>query len=129
MKENYSSKQVSQATGLSIHTMRYYERIGLIDGIERDKNGYRLFSESDIGWYKFLNYFRAMGMPIQEMQKFAAMRNPVVSTLTARRELMETYRKKVYEQMKELERTLVNIDHKIGYFKILEEVEKRNTYE
>lgn len=105
MKNTFSSKQVSDATGLSIHTLRYYEQIGLIDSIQRNAKGYRQYSESAVGWFKFLNYFRTMGMPIQEMLQFAALGNHEVSTLTARRELMELYRKKVMEQMKELEKT------------------------
>jgi DNA-binding transcriptional MerR regulator len=124
MKNKFSSKQVSEETGLSIHTLRYYEQIGLIDGIERDGNGYRQYSESDIIWFQVLRYFRAMGMPIQEMQQFVALQNSEVSTITARREFIETYRGKVIDQMKELEKTLERIDDKIKFFKNLEASEK-----
>lgn len=120
MENKFSSKQVSEETGLSIHTLRYYEQIGLIDGIERDENGYRKYSKSDIVWFQVLSYFRAMGMPIREMQEFIALNNSKVPTITARREFMETYRRKVIDQMKELEKTLEKIDDKIIFFKNLE---------
>ncbi|MFC6233139.1 MerR family transcriptional regulator [Paenibacillus allorhizosphaerae] len=124
MENNFSSKQVSEKTGLSIHTLRYYEQIGLIDGIVRDENGYREYSESDIVWFQVLRYFRAMGMPIREMQEFIALHNSEVSTITARREFMESYRSKVVDQMKELEETLEKIDDKINFFKNLEDSDK-----
>jgi DNA-binding transcriptional MerR regulator len=124
MENNFSSKQVSEKTGLSIHTLRYYEQIGLIDGIVRDENGYREYSESDIVWFQVLRYFRSIGMPIGEMQEFIALQNSEVSTITARREFMESYRSKVVEQMKELEETLEKIDDKIDFFKNLEGADK-----
>ena len=79
MENNFSSKQVSEKTGLSIHTLRYYEQIGLIDGIARDENGYRRYSQSDIIWFQVLSYFRAMGMPIREMQEFFALNDSRIS--------------------------------------------------
>ncbi|WP_282942792.1 MerR family transcriptional regulator [Paenibacillus sp. RC67] len=124
MENKFSSKQVSEKTGLSIHTLRYYEQIGLIRGIERDGNGYRQYSESDIVWFQVLNYFRTIGMPIREVQQFVALQNSEVSAITARRELMETYRGKVIDQMKELENTLERIDDKINFFKKLESSDK-----
>jgi DNA-binding transcriptional MerR regulator len=124
MEYKFSSKQVSEETGLSIHTLRYYEQIGLVDGIERDENGYRLFSESDIAWFQVLSYFRAMRMPIREMQQFISLHNSEVSQITARREFMEVYRRKVIDQMKELEKTLKKIDLKINFFKNLEDLDK-----
>ncbi|MGF7036197.1 DNA-binding transcriptional MerR regulator [Paenibacillus mucilaginosus] len=124
MENKFSSKQVSEETGLSIHTLRYYEQIGLVDGIERDEKGYRLYSESDIAWFQVLSYFRTMGMPIWEMQQFIALHNSEVSTITARREFMEAYRRKVIDQMKELEKTLEKIDLKINFFKNLEDLDK-----
>ncbi|MFH5181894.1 MerR family transcriptional regulator [Paenibacillus sp. TAB 01] len=120
MKNKFTSKQVSEETGLSIHTLRYYEQIGLIDGIARDAKGYRQYSESDIAWFQVIKYFREMGMPIHEMQQYVALHNSEFSTVTARREFMETYREKVVNQMKELEEMLERVDYKIVFFKNLE---------
>ncbi|QGQ97343.1 MerR family transcriptional regulator [Paenibacillus psychroresistens] len=124
MENKFSSKQVSEETRLSIHTLRYYEKIGLIYGIERDENGYRQYSESDIAWFQALSYFRAMGMPIREIQQFGALQNREDSAITARRKFMETYRGKVIDQINELEKTLGKIDHKINFFKNLETSDK-----
>lgn len=123
MENKFSSKQVSEKTGLSIPTLRYYEQIGLIDGIERDENGYRRYSESDIAWFEIIKYFRALDMPIREMQQFLALHQRENSTTSVRREFMESYRGKIIDQMKELEKMLKKIDHKIDLFKNLEALE------
>ncbi|WP_285889367.1 MerR family transcriptional regulator [Paenibacillus glycanilyticus] len=120
MEKYYSSKQVSEKTGLSIHTLRYYEQVGLIDGIARDDNGYRQYSESDIVWFQVLNYFRTIGMTIREMQEYTAFNRSGVPTVTARLEFMESYRRKVVDQIAELEKSLDRIDDKINFFKNLE---------
>jgi Predicted transcriptional regulators len=125
MENYYSSREVSERTGLSVHTLRYYEQIGLVDGIVRDNNGYRQYSESDIVWFQVLNYFRTIGMPIREMQEYASFNNSEVPTLTARREFMESYRFKVVDQIAELERSLDRIDEKINFFKNLENSDKQ----
>ncbi|PQP85576.1 MerR family transcriptional regulator, partial [Paenibacillus sp. AR247] len=75
MENKFSSKQVAEETELSIRTLRYYEQIGLIDGIERDENGYRQYSETDIAWFQAISYFRAIGMSIREMQQFLTLHN------------------------------------------------------
>lgn len=113
---------MSEETGLSIPTLRYYEQIGLIGGIERDRKGYRWYSESDVAWFHIIKYFRAMGMPVREMQQFLALHqeNP---TLTVRRHFMESHRERIIDQMKELEKMLERIDHKIELFKNLEAAE------
>ncbi|OKP81509.1 transcriptional regulator [Paenibacillus helianthi] len=120
MENKFSSKQVAEETGLSIHTLRYYEQIGLIDGIERDDNGYRLYSQADMVWFKALHYFRSMGMPVREIQKLMAVKKSGVSTITARREFIENYRGTVIEQRKELDLRLEKVDQKIDFFKRLE---------
>ncbi|MCM3629442.1 MerR family transcriptional regulator [Paenibacillus glycanilyticus] len=111
---------MSEKTGLSIHTLRYYEQVGLIDGIARDDNGYRQYSESDIVWFQVLNYFRTIGMTIREMQEYTAFNRSGVPTVTARLEFMESYRRKVVDQIAELEKSLDRIDDKINFFKNLE---------
>lgn len=122
MENKFSSKQVAEETELSIHTLRYYEQIGLIGGIERDENGYRQYSETDIAWFQAISYFRAIGMSIREMQQVLTLHNGGDPTI--RREFIETYRGKVIDQMKELEKTLEKIDYKINFFKHLEALEE-----
>lgn len=120
IENKFSIKQVAELTGLSIHTLRYYEQIGLVDSIKRDENGYRQYSESDIAWFQVLRYFRAMGMSTRKIQQFIALHRDD-STITARRKFIENYREEVIDQIKKLEQRLEKIDHKIDFFKRLED--------
>ncbi|SDZ67684.1 DNA-binding transcriptional regulator, MerR family [Evansella caseinilytica] len=117
-------QDISSITGLSSYTLRYYERIGLLSGIERDENGYRKYSKTDILWIDFLIRLRNTEMPIRDMKKFAELRRQGDSTVTARRELLETHQEKVLNQIKQLENNLTKINEKIDYYKKMEEKAK-----
>ncbi len=66
-------QQVAEATGLSVYTLRYYERIGLIHPIGRAENPHRRYTADDIGWIDFLKKIRATGMSMQQMQAYAEL--------------------------------------------------------
>ena len=86
MDKELSIQQVAVVTQLSTHTLRYYERIGLLAPIERASSGHRRYSSQDIAWINFLSRLRTTGMPIREMQQFAELRregNRTVSSTTA----------------------------------------------
>lgn len=114
-------QDISSITGLSSHTLRYYENIGLLSGIERDENGYRKYSETDILWIDFLIRLRNTEMPIRNMKKFAELRRQGDSTVTERRELLEAHQENVLYQIKQLKNNLTKINEKIDYYKKLEE--------
>lgn len=63
----HSISQMAEACGLSAHTLRYYERVGLLRAIARATSGHRCFSSSDLAWVAFLMRLRATGMPIRAM--------------------------------------------------------------
>lgn len=108
-------------TGLSVHTLRYYEQIGLIKGIRRDEHDYRQYSESALVWFQIIQYLRALGMPIRQMQQFLDLPNS--GETAVRRKFLETCREKVVDQIKELEQALEKTDMKIGFFQTLEVME------
>jgi len=117
----YTIKQISNITGLSVHTLRYYEKIGLLNRVDRDGNGYRQYTESDISWINFLIRLRVTGMPVAEMKQFSDLRSQGDSTLSLRRELLEKHQKNVLEQIKDLKENLYKIEEKIHYYNELEE--------
>lgn len=121
MEKLLSIQDISSITGLSSHTLRYYENIGLLSGIERDENGYRKYSETDILWIDFLIRLRNTEMPIRNMKKFAELRRQGDSTVTERRELLEAHQENVLYQIKQLKNNLNKINEKIDYYKKLEE--------
>jgi DNA-binding transcriptional MerR regulator len=107
-------------TELSAHTLRYYEKIGLLSGVQRDPSGYRRYSEADVAWIQFLIRLRATGMGISEMKHFSELRSQGEGTVTARRELLEAHRMNVAAHIRELELNLKLIGDKIEHYRRME---------
>ena len=105
--------ELSKRTGLSAHTIRYYERIALLPPADRDASGQRDYDESILVWISFLMRLKTTGMPIREMRQYAELRALGGQTGDARRALLERHRDKVRQQLAELEASLLVIDTKI----------------
>jgi len=115
-KEKLTIQEVSEATGLSAHTLRYYERIGLIHPIEREENTRRLYTDDDLGWIDFLLKLRATGMSIKDMQKYAELQRQGDLTLPDRVEMLKSLQSKVEARMNELDEHLKLICYKIEIY-------------
>ena len=109
-------QEVAEATGLSVHTLRYYERIGLIHNIGRAQNTHRRYSTDDIGWIEFLKKLRAIGMPIQQMQVYAELQRQGDETLPERLEMLKQLRRNVEAHIAELQEHLELIHYKIELY-------------
>ncbi|MGK7908759.1 MAG: MerR family transcriptional regulator [Synechococcus sp.] len=126
MAEELTIQQVAEATGLSAHTLRYYERCNLIAPISRLANGHRRYSANDIRWIEFLNRLRMTGMPIRQMQAYAALVRQHPDAVNERRKLLEIHRQNVFEQIEKLHENLAIIDWKIQHYQELEAKGKSN---
>lgn len=122
-KEELTVKEVAATTGLSAHTLRYYEREGLVDRIGRADSGHRRYSERDVAWVEFLGRLRATGMPIRKMKQFADLRRVGNTTFPARRALLEEHWTEVRQRVAELKRDLAMIEEKVELYR---EMEARN---
>ena len=120
MDTELSIQQVAAATQLSTHTLRYYERIGLLTRIERASSGHRRYSSTDIDWIHFLTRLRATGMPIRDMQQFAELRRQGDRTFAQRRQLLEHHQSHIHQRIDELTQNLTVIQEKIQRYKELE---------
>ncbi len=120
METDLTIQQVAALTQLSEHTLRYYERIGLLAPVSRASSGHRRYSDRDIAWIEFLTRLRTTGMPIRKMQDFAALRRQGDPTVAQRRRLLEAHRQEVQAQIDELQVNLCEIEHKIQHYKTLE---------
>jgi len=108
--------QLVKRSGLTAHTIRYYERIGLLPYADRDQSGQRDYDQSILTWIEFLGHLKATGMPIREMLHYAALREAGPATEAGRRELLEQHRERVRVQLAELSACLLVLDTKIaGY--------------
>ena len=115
-KEKLTIQEVSEATGLSAHTLRYYERIGLIHPIEREEKTRRLYTEEDLGWIDFLLKLRATGMSIKDMQKYAELQRQGDVTLPDRVEMLKSLQSKVEARTRELNEYLKLVCYKIEIY-------------
>ncbi|MBN8657192.1 MAG: MerR family transcriptional regulator [Anaerolineae bacterium] len=117
-------QEVARATGLTPHTLRYYERIGLIHPINREENTRRCYSMDDLGWIEFLLKLRATGMSIKDMQRYAELQRQGDETLPERVQMLMSLRDKVEAHIDEMNEHLKLIHYKIDYYsKVVEERE------
>ena len=107
----------ARASGLSAHTLRYYERAGLLEPVGRAASGHRRFGEEDLARIQFLIKLRATGMPIRQVRAYAQLMRKGDATDEARLRMLEEHRVAVREQLAETERNLALIERKIGIYR------------
>ncbi|MGA7782886.1 MAG: MerR family transcriptional regulator [Paraburkholderia sp.] len=112
--------QVAAASGVSTHTLRYYEQAGLIQSVGRSEAGHRLYSPTDLDWLQFVMRLKATGMPIAGMQAFAALRAQGEATIGPRREMLMQHRDAVLVQIAQLQTNLEAIVDKIAHYEAAE---------
>ncbi|MCG8349727.1 MAG: MerR family transcriptional regulator [Chloroflexales bacterium] len=117
-------QQVATLTGLSVHTLRYYERIGLLHPVGRAANSHRRYATADVEWLQFLTRLRATGMSIRLMQQYADLRRQGDATLHERRQLLEIHQREVQARIDELQRSMSVIIKKINHYKELETADR-----
>ncbi|HEY3597701.1 MAG TPA: MerR family transcriptional regulator [Paraburkholderia sp.] len=108
--------QVAAASGVSAHTLRYYEQAGLIRAVGRTQAGHRLYSPADLDWLQFVMRLKATGMPIAGMQAFAGLRAQGAATIGARCEMLVAHRDAVLARIAELQTNLAAITDKIAHY-------------
>ena len=112
--------QVATLTGLSTHTLRWYERVGLLEGVARDRSGNRQYTQRDLRRLVLLMRLRATGMPVNEMVRYAELMRAEAPTELERVELLEAHRDRVLSHIADLYRDLDVINSKIaGYRRTL----------
>jgi DNA-binding transcriptional MerR regulator len=105
--------EAAERSGLSAHTLRYYERIGLIHPVGRGQNGHRRYGRDDIEWLEFLIKLRTTDMPIRQMVEYAELVREGPQTASRRRAMLEAHREALRERIAAMEETAAVIDRKI----------------
>jgi len=116
-KTLYTIKDVAERTGISQHTLRFYDKEGLLPFVKKSQSGTRLFSEEDFESLYTITCLKKSGMSIKQIQSFMALYARGPETLKARQDMFEAQREKVLAQMEELKEMLDVIDYKCWYFK------------
>ncbi|MCH0568329.1 MerR family transcriptional regulator [Streptomyces sp. MUM 136J] len=115
-QDRYTISEVAAFTGLTAHTLRWYERIGLMDHIERSHTGQRRYTNRDLDWLDLVGKLRLTGMPVADMVRYAQLVREGDTTYAERRELLEATRRDVVARIAELRDTLAVLDRKIGFY-------------
>ncbi|GHJ45817.1 MerR family transcriptional regulator [Catellatospora sp. TT07R-123] len=115
----YTPAEAVQRSGFSLDTLRYYERIGLLEGIDRTAGGRRVFSDDDLGWLGLLRCLRDTGMPINAMCRFAELARQGDETIADRVELLEQHGASAEAQLELLLRQHEYLRNKIAYYRTL----------
>ena len=109
-------KQFSELTQVSAHTLRYYEKIGLLKQVSRTANGHRSFTEKDIDWVGFIKRLKNMGMELKKIQQYADLREQGGSTSEQRKKLLEEHVLVVEKRIEIEALNLKKIKQKIQYY-------------
>ncbi|CAA9554005.1 MAG: Transcriptional regulator, MerR family [uncultured Truepera sp.] len=120
MAQALTIQEVAERTNMSSHTLRYYERIGLLDAPSRAASGHRRYHEEDLEWLTLLKRLRATGMPIREMQRYTDLVRQGEESVTARRELLEAHQRALIAQHREIDATLAVLERKLSVYRTLE---------
>lgn len=121
MQSGYTIRSMAERCGMTAHTLRYYERVGLIQPVERAHNGHRRYSDADEAWIHFLHCMRATSMPIREMQRYAELREQGDATSLERRKILEDHQAGIAAQIVELQQAHALLTHKIANYKKIED--------
>jgi len=109
--------EAAEASGLTAHTLRYYERAGLLDPIGREAGGRRRYDDADLARIAFLTKLRSTGMPIRKVREYADLVRDGEGNEGGRLALLEEHRDRVRERLAEMERHLELIDVKIDLYR------------
>jgi len=130
----YSIKDVSKIFGLSIYTIRFYDKEGLLPFVSRNKSGNREFTESDLDLLKVICCLKNSGMQIKDIKKYIDFCMEGASTIDARKKLLLEHRKEIMKQMDDLNKNLGIVDFKIEMYEAPNAIEiineqRRQAYE
>jgi DNA-binding transcriptional MerR regulator len=121
VNEALTIAEAAERSGVSTHTLRYYERIGALrEPPERAPSGHRRYTERDLSWIELLTRLRSTGMPIATMLRYAELAREGNATAAERKALLLAHRAEVAARVEQLRHDLELIDYKINVYDELE---------
>lgn len=124
----FTIAQAAQRCGLTAHTLRYYDREGLLPFVSRSHSGIRIFKEEDFEWLTVITCLKDTGMHVKDIKTFIDWCLQGDDTIEQRLNLFTEQRKKVEAQLKDLKRHLKKIDYKIWYYQTAKEAGSVNVH-
>lgn len=120
MVVGFSIGAVSKRTGISIDTLRFYERVGLTPNIERTAGGQRVYNDQDLAFLEFAQKMRATGMPLDALARYVALMKRGIETVPERRAMLEHYAADVETRLAELRRAQDALHMTISWYQAIE---------
>jgi DNA-binding transcriptional MerR regulator len=111
----WTTRETAEKCGLSQHTLRWYERIGLLNRVARTADGRRRYSDADLDWILLLSRLRATGMPVRDMLRYAELVRSGAGE-QERRALLEGHREHVRQALRQQQECLELLNHKISAY-------------
>ncbi len=108
--------EVSEKFAVSQDTLRYYERIGLIPRVNRNKSGIRVYTAEDCKWVEFIKCMRSAGLPIEVLIEYVGLFQQGDETIAVRKELLIEQRRQLRTRMEDMKKTLERLDYKIASY-------------
>lgn len=108
--------EFAQRCGLSQHTLRYYEKIGLLPEIARNSSNHRAYSEADIVWVAFIKRLKETNMPLVDIQRYVVLREQGETTEPARRQLLVEHAAQLEKTIKKDMEHLKKLNEKIQFY-------------
>jgi DNA-binding transcriptional MerR regulator len=116
-KNTMSIGELSAASGLSTHTLRYYEKLGVLKLADRAASGHREYRADAVAWVDFVLRLKITGMPLAEIRKYAELRGRGEATLQPRLTMLELHRKRLVSNISELSENLTALDSKMKTYR------------
>ena len=112
----YSISEIAEKMGLSVHTLRFYDKEGLLPFVERSSGGIRMFQESDIDWPQVIGCMKKAGMSIRDIRRYIELAMQGDDTIETRLQMFRHQREVVTQQLAELRHTLETVEYKCWFY-------------
>lgn len=118
----YTTAKAAEKIGISAHTLRFYDKEGLLPNVERDEHGNRRFTDNDLQWLSLLQCLKNTGMSLKDIKRFAECTTIGDDTIDERLALFESQTENVKQQIAELQRYLGLLEYKLAFYQKAKEL-------
>lgn len=125
---NYTIGKIAKITGLSTHTLRYYDKEGLFPTLGKSTSGIRVFTEDDLAWIQILECLKSTGLQLKDIKHYIDLVQKGESSLQERMNIFLKQKEHLKQEMRLLETNMKKIDFKIKYYKQALKVGEKNVY-
>ena len=118
----YTTAKAAEKIGISSHTLRFYDKEGLLPNVGRDEHGNRRFTDNDLQWLSLLQCLKNTGMSLKDIKRFAECTTIGDDTIDERLALFESQTENVKQQITELQRYLGLLEYKLAFYQKAKEL-------